>query len=383
MKKSIPWRRLFAGSILAGILLSAGRVQAQEVRWLTDYNAARKAATEKNLPILVEFETENCFWCRKLEGTTLVDPRIVQILNEKFIALKVDAHKDPQLAEALRIQAYPTIVMAGSDGKIIGTLEGFVEAGRFQEHLLRILGGLNNPAWIARDFEEASKAVAAGDYAKAIALIKNIIEDGKDRPQQVKARQMLHDLEQQAAGLLARARQMDEKGQTPQAIHTLSGLLKSYAGTQAAVESGKLLDVLSSRPEFKVQIRGHRARELLAQAREDYRTQQYLCCLDRCESLSRNYSDLPEGVEATQLAAEIKNNTAWMQQACESLSERLGGLYLSLAETYIQKGQPQAGMNYLERVTQMLPGTVQAETAQVRLSAMQGQSAWRTGYKKP
>ena len=383
MKKSIPWRRLFAGSILAGILLSAGRVQAQEVRWLTDYNAARKAATEKNLPILVEFETENCFWCRKLEGTTLVDPRIVQILNEKFIALKVDAHKDPQLAEALRIQAYPTIVMAGSDGKIIGTLEGFVEAGRFQEHLLRILGGLNNPAWIARDFEEASKAVAAGDYAKAIALIKNIIEDGKDRPQQVKARQMLHDLEQQAAGLLARARQMDEKGQTPQAIHTLSGLLKSYAGTQAAVESGKLLDVLSSRPEFKVQIRGHRARELLAQAREDYRTQQYLCCLDRCESLSRNYSDLPEGVEATQLAAEIKNNTAWKQQACESLSERLGGLYLSLAETYIQKGQPQAGMNYLERVTQMLPGTVQAETAQVRLSAMQGQSAWRTGYKKP
>jgi tetratricopeptide (TPR) repeat protein len=312
-----------------------------------------------------------------------VDPRIAQILNEKFIPLKVDANKDPQLTEALRVQSYPTIIMASSDGKIIGTLEGYVEAARFHEHLQRILSGLNNPAWIARDYEEATKAIATADHAKAIALLKNIVEDGKDRPLQVKARQILQDLEQQASGLLARAKQMDEKGQTPQAIHTLSELLRSYAGTQAAIESGKLLDVLSSRPEFKVQIRNHRARELLAQAREDYRTQQYLCCLDRCDALSRNYADLPEGAEAVQLAAEIKNNTAWMQQACESLGERLGGLYLSMAETYIQKGQPQLAMNYLERVTVLLPGTIQAETAQVRLSAMQGQSAWRTGYKKP
>ena len=41
------------------------------------------------------------------------------------------------------------------------------------------------------------------------------------------------------------------------------------------------------------------------------------------------------------MATEIKYNPEWMRQACDTLSERLGVLYLSLAETWLKKGQPQ------------------------------------------
>src|SRR5262249_46537370 len=148
---------------------------------------------------------------------------------------------------------------------------------------------------------------------------KSITEDNKDRPIQIRARQHLKDLEQQAAGQLARAKQLDDKGQTTEAMSSLSELLRYFAGTQAAIEGSQMLTALAAKPEVKTQVRQRRAGELLAQAREDYRTEQYLCCLERCEILGASYADLPEGSEALQLAALIKNNPEWLQQACESL----------------------------------------------------------------
>src|SRR5262249_24522134 len=152
---------------------------------------------------------------------------------------------------------------------------------------------------------------------------------------------LLEDLEQQAAGQLARARQQLDKGQSDEAVARISELVRSYAGTQAATEGGHMLSALAGGPEIKNQQPAKRARELLAQARERYRTKRSLACLDRCDDLMTSYAHLPEGVDAMQLAAQIKNNPDWMKQVCESLSDRLGGLYLSLAETLLKKGQPQ------------------------------------------
>lgn len=364
------------------VALGGNRACSQEIQWRSDYNAARKEALEKGLPLFLDFGTDNCFWCKKLEATTFREPAILGLLNERFIALHVNANRETTLVELLQIRSYPTLVLAGPDGKILGTLEGFMEAPRLLDHLQRVLASVSNPEWMTRDYEEAARAIAASDYARSIALLKSIVDDGKDRPVQQKARQLLGDLDQQAASRLVRAKQLDDRGQTVEAIRALSDLLRGFAGTPAAAEGGQLLTSLAAKPEVKSAVRSRRAQELLAQAREDYRTQQFLCCLDRCEVLSASYGDLPEGVEAGQLVAEIKNNPEWLQNACTSLSERLSGLYISLAETWIRKGQPQQAMACLERVIQSFPHTRQAETAQLRLAAIQGRSTFQADFKK-
>src|SRR5205814_1583723 len=129
-----------------------------------------------------------------------------------------------------------------------------------------------------------TRALAAGDSARAVALLKNVVEDGKDRPVQGKARLLLQDLEQQAASRLAQARTQADKGQTSEAVEGLSRLTKQYVGTPAAREAAQLVATLASRSsEAGDGHRARRARELLSQAREDYRMQQFSCCLDRCE----------------------------------------------------------------------------------------------------
>ena len=60
------------------LLLAAswtGRAAAQEVEWRSDYVKARKEAQDKNFPLVIDFSTVNCFWCRQLEHAHLHRPR--------------------------------------------------------------------------------------------------------------------------------------------------------------------------------------------------------------------------------------------------------------------------------------------------------------------
>ena len=93
---------------------------------------------------------------------------------------------------------------------------------------------------MTRDYQEAARAILASEYGRAIALLKSIMQDGKERTVQVKARQVLQDLEQQAAGRLARAKALHDRGQSTEAAEALTDLLRNYAGTQAAVDGGSL-----------------------------------------------------------------------------------------------------------------------------------------------
>jgi thioredoxin-like negative regulator of GroEL len=349
---------------------------AQEVEWRQDYGQARKEAEAKNRPLVIDVGTENCYFCKQLDLRTFKDPTIVALLNERCIPLKIDADQHARLVEALRVQNYPTLVFANSEGKILGYQEGFIEAGALHERLTRLFfssatagGGAPSPS---QELQEAARAIANGDYPRAIILLKPVADNTKELELQKKARQMLQDLEQQAAGRCAEAHKLVENGKVPQAVETVTELVRVFPGTKAAREGGQLLVTLASRVVPSDNSRSRIARELLDLAREDYRRQQYSQCLDRCENLMANYGDTSEGAEASKLADEIKANPEWTKQACEQMGERLSNLYLTLADTCLKKGQPQQAMFYLERIVHMFPNSRNADLAQVRLAQIQG-----------
>src|SRR5260370_1395609 len=107
--------------------------RADEVQWRKSYSEARKEAAEKDKLLLLDFGTEHCHWCRRLEAETLRDPAVLAVLNDQFVPYKVNVQHDTQLMEALHIQSYPTLVFAGPDGKILSTQEGYVDAVRFRD----------------------------------------------------------------------------------------------------------------------------------------------------------------------------------------------------------------------------------------------------------
>jgi uncharacterized protein YyaL (SSP411 family) len=357
--------------VCAIVLLSLSRpAHAEGVRWRQDYAAALKEAAQKGAPLLVNVGTADCYWCKQLDARTFVDEEIIRLLADRVVPLKLDASSSANayLVNALRVQSYPTLVFASPDGAILGYREGFLDAAGMKEQLNRAIVAVAVPDWMRRDFDEAGKRIAAGDHAKAISLLKGVVEDGKSRPLQVRARKLLEEFEKQATERAGKARELAEQGKTTEATQALEQLEKVYPGTLAARQGKELLGQLTSRASD----RPRRAAELLRQAREDYKDRHYLCALDRCEELAERFADLPEAAEAEKLAAEIKDNPEWSKKAADQLADRLCLLYLSLAESLLQKGEPQQAVHYLERVRKMFPGTRHAEQAQSRLARLRG-----------
>jgi tetratricopeptide (TPR) repeat protein len=377
--------RAITAAVAGMLVLSAwpARAADKQVEWRADYDAARKEAVDKARPIFLEFHTDECFHCRRLEAGPFHDPAVISLLNERFIPLRVDGNKSPRLAQALRIQAYPTMIIAATDGKILAFLEGYMESKPLVDHLQRSLA-VQTPDWMARDFQEASKAIGTGDYAKAVPLLKGIMEDGKDRPVQTKAKQVLDEIEQQATGRLVRVKQHQDKGQYAEAMDLLTELMSRYPGTQSCGEGAKMLTSLADRPELKATQKSRRAKDLLAQARDAYKAEKYSAALEFCQVLESAYADTPEGQEGAQIGSEIRSSPEKLARACENLNERLASMYSTLGDTWMKKGDKDQAATCYEKAVRAAPATLVAREAQAKLTLISAKApALPAKFQKP
>ena len=358
--------------LLALVFIMEAPAIAGEIEWRTDYMQARQEAAQKNLPILIDFYTDNCFWCKQMDHRTFRDQTLNQTMMGNWIPLRINARKEP----VLKIRSFPTLVFAGPDGNILGFLEGFIEAPALVSQLEQHKGDSVTPDWMNLEYKEATVAIASDDYPKAVSLLKKITEDGKQRPIQKRALVMLQDFEKQATERIVKAKKNLEQGNTSESIQLFREVSRQYEGTNGAKESTQILASLANRQPNSEPflISNNLAKDVLALIRQDYKSSNYLSCLDRYDYMTATFAEAMETQEAGIIIAEIKSNPEWMKAACEQMGEKLASLYLSLADSWTKKGQPQQAIYYLEKTIQTFPGTKYAESAQVRLAQLLGPS---------
>jgi thioredoxin-like negative regulator of GroEL len=183
------------------ITLGSGWGHGQEVPWRHDYSAARREAQEKGQPLLLDFGTENCFWCKRLDASTFRDPTVVQLLAGQFIPVKIDADRQPQLALPLGIRSYPTLILASPDGRVLARQEGYVEASRLADQLQRALRD-----HAAKETPARPVASPPAPMAPAVAAVPAPEEGSRARDQLALAYEDF--LNQRYAGCLERCRSL-------------------------------------------------------------------------------------------------------------------------------------------------------------------------------
>ena len=360
--------------------------RGDEVVWRKDYASALQEAREKTLPLVLDFGTDSCMWCDKLDATTFHDPDVVKLLNTRFIPLKIHAARYPELIEHLKIHTYPTLVVADPSGKILNAHAGFLEASAFLDFLRQAVAPPTEtistptppapaaPPSTNDDLQKATQAVAQSDYARAVGLLRNVLKDNSRADVQTKATGLLKEIEDLASAQLVRVKELEAAGQIEEALAAGQDLTRLYDGTTAATEARAMLPSLTAtaRQDPATRNRLKLAHEMLRQAKEDFKTQQYLVCLLRCETIGARFADRPEAGEAAKLVEKITSNPEWMQQVCDTLPDLGGMSFLKMAEAKLKQGQPQQAVFFLERILQAFPNTRHADVAQVRLSQIQG-----------
>lgn len=377
-------RHYASGFCLLSLLVAVGspaQLPAQEVRWRSDYNEARKEARDRGVPLLVNVSGERCPACQRMDAITFRHAALAALLNEQVVALKLDGNRQPNVVEALGVQVYPTLILARPTGQIVRTLQGYVDASQLDQ-LTRQLVAENERAKLpaaggepqvesSRDYLEAAAALEAGDYPAALNGARRVLEAEVSAATKARAVELLARIEHHAAARLATLRALSEQGQGELALEALSTLAATFAGTPAAADATALAALLRANPTIQTRGRERRAREQLLLAREEFRSKQFLACLERCETLVAQCSDLVEGAEAAILAAAIKDHPERLQVLTEATAERLGGFHLLLAESLLRQGRPAEAAAALGRAVRQLPGTQSAVRAQVRLGEVQ------------
>jgi len=106
---------------------------------------AEKLAAKEKKEVMVDFYTDWCGWCKVLDRQTYYDRKVGEYADEHFIAIKVDAEKGDGIALAKKygVNAFPTIIFYGADGKILNKVVGYQDTAAFARSMsAAVAGGL-------------------------------------------------------------------------------------------------------------------------------------------------------------------------------------------------------------------------------------------------
>ena len=96
----------------------ASQLSAQEhISWVNDFRAASGLAAEQRRLVLLHFYNDNCEPCLRLEQNVFNRPEVAEAVHQNYIAVKVHAGQNPQLAARYRVNRWPTDVFVTPVGQ--------------------------------------------------------------------------------------------------------------------------------------------------------------------------------------------------------------------------------------------------------------------------
>jgi thiol-disulfide isomerase/thioredoxin len=144
------WLPILAALLIVARIVStkyAVKADVDLVRWLPSPRQATIAAVRLNRPILYEFSAEWCGPCHALERDVFMDASLAALINNRYIPVKVidrqreDGRNDPivqQLMDRYGVNAFPTVIIASADGKVLDRVVGYGGPEKFTAFLDRV-----------------------------------------------------------------------------------------------------------------------------------------------------------------------------------------------------------------------------------------------------
>jgi thiol:disulfide interchange protein len=135
------WQKLKKTSFMAAWLCAVASSPGAAPFSDLSFQAASKQASQSGKLVLVDFYTTWCGPCKLLDKNTWTDPAVIQLLEQKTVALRIDAEKEAALAQHYKILAYPSVLLIKPDGTEIDRLVGYREPKAFIDDFNAALGG--------------------------------------------------------------------------------------------------------------------------------------------------------------------------------------------------------------------------------------------------
>ena len=108
-----------------------------EILWHDWVEKTFKIARRQRKPVLLDLYASWCHWCAVMEETTYREPEVIKLIEDNFIAVKVDADRRPDINSRYNLGGWPTTAFLKPDGSLI-TGGTFIEAQMMRRLLWEI-----------------------------------------------------------------------------------------------------------------------------------------------------------------------------------------------------------------------------------------------------
>ncbi len=128
---------------MAAVVAQAADVKSTEtkpkaIRWAASLDAALQAAKTSGKPVFVDFYSDGCYYCKKMDRDVLIDAKIIA-LSTKFECAKVNTTKDKTLKDKYDVGPVPTFLFVDAKGKQFYSTVGYMPIAPFSAKLTRAL----------------------------------------------------------------------------------------------------------------------------------------------------------------------------------------------------------------------------------------------------
>ncbi len=112
-----------------------------QIEWAADWSAAVAKAEAKKKPIMIDFYTDWCGWCKVLDQKTFPDSRVIAAMSG-VVAVKLNGEKEgAELVKKYGVRGYPTIVFTTPEGRMLESEGGFIGPESFAQIVQHVVDG--------------------------------------------------------------------------------------------------------------------------------------------------------------------------------------------------------------------------------------------------
>ncbi len=131
-----------AGSSRPGSADAKAIAEQISPNWQHDLDQSLVLAASEHKLVLVDLYTDWCGWCRKLDHDTYSNSDVINLVNSRFVPVKLNAEDGGQgeaLAKRYQVRGYPCAMILESSGKLRGVLiYGYHSPKEFSEAIIKI-----------------------------------------------------------------------------------------------------------------------------------------------------------------------------------------------------------------------------------------------------
>lgn len=89
------------------------------IEWRDWNEEAFAAATSEGKPVLLTLGATWCHWCHVMDQRAYADPRVIELVNSRFIPVRVDVDQRPDISLRYNQGGYPSVALLTGDGEFL------------------------------------------------------------------------------------------------------------------------------------------------------------------------------------------------------------------------------------------------------------------------